>query len=132
MTALFLDDERFPPEDGREWAVVRSVAEAIAWVEANGCPDHVAFDHDLGADATGEPLPTGKDFASWLSERDLDTGLIPEGFTFHAHSQNFGGGRQNITGLLEGHLAYRDGEKAAGRPWPPEGPRDPWAALGPG
>jgi len=28
--ALFLDDERLPPDDGRPWAVVRSVAEARA------------------------------------------------------------------------------------------------------
>ena len=28
---LFLDDERFPPDDGREWVVARSVVDAIAW-----------------------------------------------------------------------------------------------------
>jgi hypothetical protein len=54
---LFLDDERFPhnvtwldiPRD-RDYAIVRSYDEFVAYIEANGLPDYVSFDHDL-ADA---------------------------------------------------------------------------------
>lgn len=126
MPRLFLDDERDPPGHGVGWVVVRSVADAIAWIEQHGCPDFIAFDHDLGADEQGRPLPTGFDLAKWLSSQDLDSGLIPEGFAFYVHSMNSGGGKANIEGLMNAHLAYRQGELAAGRVWPPAPPLEAW------
>jgi hypothetical protein len=83
MTRLFLDDERFPPRDGKDWVIVRSVKEAIAWVEANGFPRFVAFDNDLGEDQR-----EGWEFAQWLIDRDLDMGGMPDDFGFYAHSRN--------------------------------------------
>lgn len=108
---LFLDDERTPSDvfehiDAdtayrEEWVVVRTVAEACAAVEERGFPASVSFDHDLG-----DQVPTGKDFANWLVERDLDRGDMPEDFEFRVHSRNPAGAR-NIRGLLEGYLAAR-------------------------
>ena len=71
MRYLFLDDERIPSDVTWlniavvEWNIVRSFADAVAWVEANGFPDVVSFDHDLGT------LPD-KD----SSESDTNTGRI--------------------------------------------------------
>ena len=108
---LFLDDERTPsdvfehidadPVYLEEWVVVRTVDEAKAVVEERGFPSSVSFDHDLGED-----VPTGKDLANWLVERDLDTGDLPEGFEFRVHSRN-PTGAANIRGLMEGYLASR-------------------------
>lgn len=108
---LFLDDERTPQDvfehiDAdlayrEEWVVVRTVAEACSEVERRGFPSSVSFDHDLGED-----VPTGKDFANWLVERDLDTGDMPADFEFRVHSRNPAGAR-NIRGLMEGYLASR-------------------------
>jgi len=101
VARLFLDDERLPPEDGRAWAVVRSVAEAAAWVEENGFPAYVSFDNDLG-----DGVPEGRAFARWLVERDLDTGAMPDGFAFYVHSQN-PVAREAIEGVLDAYLAFR-------------------------
>jgi hypothetical protein len=100
---LFLDDERFPPDDGQDWAIVRSVAEAQAWILTHGCPAHLSFDNDLG-----EHVPEGWRLAQWLIEQDLDQpGFIPAGFTPVVHSQNCVRA-QDIPGRLAHYLAYRD------------------------
>ena len=83
MRRLFLDDERFPPGDEADWAIVRSFGEAVNWVEENGYPDYVSFDNDLGP-ASRE----GWEFAQWLIDRDLDTGTMPADFGFAVHSMN--------------------------------------------
>lgn len=83
MTKLFIDDERFPPEDGSGWVIVRSSHEAIEWVKANGIPDFISFDHDLGGD------DTSKTFIRWLMEQVMDGVLkFPPWFGFYVHSQN--------------------------------------------
>lgn len=98
---LFLDDERFPPEKGGPWIIVRSVEEAIAWVEVNGWPVFASFDNDLG-----EGMQEGWRFAQWLIERDLDRGDMPEGFDFYVHSRN--PVRQaDIEGRLRSYMAHR-------------------------
>jgi len=52
---LFLDDERLPPRDDKNWKVFRKVGEMLEFILAN--PRKVAgisFDHDLGSgNATG-------------------------------------------------------------------------------
>ncbi len=120
---LFLDDERFPPSDG-DWVIVRNVGEAIRWVEANGFPTFVSFDNDLG-----ENQPEGRCFAAWLLELDMDSGSMPDHFAFHVHSQNVVAS-DCIRGKIDGHLAERTREKAAGRPWPPQRPSERWSLLG--
>ncbi len=90
---LFVDDERDPPRDGRDWTVARSVEEAVALVGARGLPRFISFDHDLGEGGTGQ------DFARWLVEHCLDGGLAPD-FSFYVHSQN-PVGAENIRALLD-------------------------------
>jgi hypothetical protein len=50
MKALYLDDVRVPTQtlEGYEpWAVVRNYDEFVRWIQANGMPDYISFDHDL-------------------------------------------------------------------------------------
>ena len=63
MKRLYLDDLRPIPEgfDG-----VRSFEEFVGYVTANGLPDYISFDHDLGEEKSGY------DCAKWLVEYCLD------------------------------------------------------------
>ena len=98
MTRLFLDDLRDAPS-GDPWVTVRSFADAVAYIEQQGIPAFISFDHDLGED-----VPTGYDFAKWLVECHLDgTHLFPTTFSYAVHSAN-PPGAANIRGLLDGFL----------------------------
>ena len=70
---LYLDDLRTPKSPS--WVVVRSYDEAVNYVKANGFPQAVSFDHDLG-----DAVPTGMDFARWLVTEDLDRRCMPDNF----------------------------------------------------
>lgn len=95
---LFIDDERYPPNDGTNWTIVRSSSEAIEYVLNHGCPTFISFDHDLGGEDTAMV------FLHWLIEKDMDQpGFIPAELTFAVHSQNPIGAR-NLKCLLEGYL----------------------------
>lgn len=102
---MFIDDERFPVDESM--IIVRSFEEAIEKININGCPICIYFDHDIG-----EGQFTGYDLAKWLIEKDLDNNqeFIPEDFTFEIHSQN-PVGRENIYGLLNSYLVYKNKEK---------------------
>lgn len=50
MYKMFLDDIRNSPDD--TWVIVRSSREAIDYIQQNGLPDFISFDHDLGGDDT--------------------------------------------------------------------------------
>lgn len=99
-THLMLDDERFPPNDGNAWAVVRSVPEAVGWIKRHGMPAHISFDNDL------QRRSEGRHFAQWLVRVDMenDGAFIPDGFTFYVHSQNAVNG---IAAVLGHHLQGR-------------------------
>lgn len=126
MWNLFLDDIRdvdYVKDDGREYVLARSVADAMVLIIQNGLPSHVAFDHDLGWDTLqpiegsfliaaptqGKELPSGFDFAKWLVEFDIN-GFhdIPETFTWSIHSSN-PVGAENINGLLTGYMKHKFG-----------------------
>jgi hypothetical protein len=95
---LFLDDIRDPPDE--TWIVVRSFREAHDWVKQHGFPTLVSLDHDLGGELTG------MDFVHFLINLDLDTGTMPDDFSFIVHSANpVGAG--NIAGLLDQYLRMR-------------------------
>lgn len=99
--SLFLDDERFPPNNGGPWHVVRSSKEAVDYVSKNGVPDLISFDHDLGGEDTAIR------FVNWLINRDLETpGFISQNFRFVIHSQNPIGAK-NIEQLLSRYLQFR-------------------------
>jgi hypothetical protein len=49
-TALYLDDVRTPTEKligFKPWEIVRNYEEFVQWIETNGLPSFVSFDHDL-------------------------------------------------------------------------------------
>jgi hypothetical protein len=96
---LFLDDDRFPPDDGQEWVIVRTSQEAIDYCLANGVPSFISFDHDLGED------DDAMIFVKWMIETDMDRfwKFIPKDFSFYVHSQN-PIGSENIIGLIENYL----------------------------
>lgn len=117
MKYLFLDDERMPGDVtwlliggvgswGADWHIVRSMEEAIKWVEENGFPDVISFDHDLGAEHYAMDYSnkkTGYDFAKWLVDYDMSTNSMPPGFKFTVHSKN-PIGAENITRYINGYL----------------------------
>jgi hypothetical protein len=114
MKRLFLDDHRVPPDCAQymysrgvnctvyheEWVIVRSYGQFIKWIEENGLPDLIAFDHDLAdVPELKETLPleewfdlensreyTGMDCARWLANYCSQKGLkLPE---YSVHSMN--------------------------------------------
>jgi len=98
--SLYLDDERNPKTD-RKFSVCRTMQEAQDMVLEFGFPMYISFDHDLGDD-----IPTGFDFAKWLVDYDLDTGNMPDDFSFNVHSAN-PCGAANIKGLLDDYLVFK-------------------------
>lgn len=115
---LFLDDLRDPSyvNDGREYVIARTAAEAVDLVLKKGFPSHISFDHDLGWDLLtpdsetgiivdmGRPAKSGYDFVQWIVNADMDGHIhIPEDFTYYVHSAN-PVGKANIEGLLESYF----------------------------
>ena len=102
---LFIDDERFPPNDGAKWTIVRTVEEATRYMEDHGCPSFISFDHDLGEHAQGGDAIY---LVHWLIEKDIDANgdFIPSDFAYYVHSQN-PVGAANIRGWLDNYLIFR-------------------------
>ena len=115
MSNLFLDDIRNPVNVTQSWHngvwiefpshyvwdVVRSYKEFVAYIETNGLPTRIAFDHDLSYEdqnkTEGFIEKTGMDCAKWLVDYCIDKDLaLPE---FYVHSFNVVG-RMNIANLL--------------------------------
>lgn len=128
MKKLFLDDFRHPMDPGsympnpktywdNDWDVVRNYIEFVEYIEKNGLPDLISFDHDL-ADFHYEFKPedyesmseeemiklfgsmekTGLDCAKWLVEFCQEKELnIPEYLVHSANPQ----GKENIIKYLE-------------------------------
>lgn len=106
--SLFIDDERFPPDDGQGWRIARNLTEVASTLEEFGPPNFISFDHDLG-----ETEPTGYDIAKKLVAGDLGeldgtefASGLPTDFSFYVHSQN-PVGAENIRALLIGYLRFR-------------------------
>lgn len=111
---LFIDDERFPPDDGRDWVIARSYGDAMVEVLNRGFPAYISFDHDLGHDKY-----TGFYFAKKLVENDIISGdresrsayKFPADFGYYVHSQN-PVGKANIEGLLNNYLNFKSTQGA--------------------
>lgn len=102
MYNLFIDDQiddflqdindyvRNPKriDPSREYIAVKTVEEAIRYVEANGCPIFISFDHDLGIVNGREE--TTLEFIDWLINKDLDSKgtFIIDNFSYQVHSAN--------------------------------------------
>jgi NAD+-processing family protein with receiver domain len=86
MRKLFLDDFRDPPDIA--WDVVRGYQEFVDYIEQNGVPDLISFDHDLGSFADNNySEKTGLDCARFLIER----GTLPK--KWYVHSTNLVGAK---------------------------------------
>lgn len=102
---MFLDDIRVPKNDYD--VIVRSFEEAINFVNQNGIPTFISFDHDLGCDEIGNILKSGYDFAKWLVDMDIENIYkFPNNFTFDIHSAN-PIGKNNIKSILNNYLLFK-------------------------
>lgn len=103
---LFIDDERFPPDDNTDWVVARNMTEVKALVEELGMPSYISFDHDLGTDTED-----GYDITKWLVGTDMLAGetkhLFPDDFEFYVHSQN-PVGAENIRCYINNYIKQRE------------------------
>lgn len=104
MKRLFLDDERKPidcagymlprlrdvREYHNEWEIVRNYDDFIGYIEHEGLPDLISFDHDLGFSKSDvdydEGEKSGMSCAKWLVNYCMDNNLkLPKYFV---HSMN--------------------------------------------
>ena len=84
MTKLYLDDVRHCPNG---YTLVRNVKEFKDYINTNGVPELISFDHDLGGDETAMQC------IHWLIKNDY---CIKD---YKIHSAN-PVGRANIEGLI--------------------------------
>jgi len=105
---LWLDDMRDPYT--RTWVEdfspigfnvdinwVKNYSEFIEWIEINGLPDAICFDHDLGIGNTGY------DCAKWLVDFCMDNHFkLP---IYNIQSSN-GVGIENIDMLFKNYIKY--------------------------
>jgi len=116
LKKLYLDDVRTPKTEG--WDIVRSYDDFVSYIESNGAPDEISFDHDLsrehtkyyfdngGHDNPPDPLnvefkeKTGYDAAKWLCNYCWTNGIpIP---SWNVHSAN-PVGKENIISILSSY-----------------------------
>jgi hypothetical protein len=84
--ALYLDDRRMPPNDGRNWRVARSRVKFEGILKEHGTPEHISFDchlQDLTKFDGG--LLCARDLFAYHQDRyDLDLSDV----TFNVHSSS--------------------------------------------
>jgi len=111
MKKLFLDDIRtiemvYDKSQESEFDIVRTYQAFIEYIKANGLPEFISFDNDLGLDEKGELAPDGYAAAKWLVyESNLDL----KNLKFKVHSANPVAAEQ-IKGLLNNYIAYLNNE----------------------
>jgi hypothetical protein len=129
---LFLDDVRSPKDAiglvpnhfnkfyfENDWDIVRNYDQFVDYIESNGLPEFISFDHDLGDTAMEEYFngvvihgridysniteKTGLDCAKFLAEYCLDENKpLPQ---YLVHSAN-PVGKKNIEGFLNNLKKY--------------------------
>lgn len=124
--ALYLDDQRTPTTTipgYHPWEVVRNYDEFVAWIEKNGVPDLISFDHDLAEEHIqdyfnqklniGWQQPsyetykekTGLDCAKWLCEHIQKNNLKLNRCSVHSHNPI---GATNIQSYINGFKKHMD------------------------
>lgn len=114
-TSLYLDDLRTPRGNYyHNWIIVRTYEEFVGWIEKNGLPEFITFDHDLEERAikadwsvmTYEALgeKTGYCAALWLIDYCLKNGVDCPEFTVHSGNAI---GSENILRLLNNLRKYQ-------------------------
>lgn len=119
MKKLFLDDMRKAPDN--TWDVVRSYDEFTQYIEKNGVPDIISFDHDLGLEhypifeenPSAMTIPyetykekTGYHCAQWLIQR----GILPSKYFVHSMNPV---GKKNIEFIMSAAYKHTNQEHAA-------------------
>ncbi|MGB0839223.1 MAG: cyclic-phosphate processing receiver domain-containing protein [Chitinophagales bacterium] len=107
MKKLFLDDIRtiamvYDQSMEAEFDIVRTYKDFVAYIEANGLPDFISFDNDLGLDENGEVAKDGYAAAKWLV---FKSGLDLRTLQFKVHSANPVAAEQ-IRGLLNNYIRH--------------------------
>lgn len=107
---LFLDDIRAPdmiyePTEAKDFVLVRSYDEFVAYIKENGLPEFISFDNDLGLNEVGELAPDGYAAAKWLV---YESGLDLKDLKFYVHSANPVAAEQ-IRGLLGNYIEFLEG-----------------------
>lgn len=125
-TALYLDDQRTPTKTipgYHPWEVVRNYDEFVSWIEKNGVPDLVSFDHDLADEHINDYFnqklnigwqqpsyetykeKTGLDCAKWLCEYIQKNNLKLNLCSVHSHNPI---GSVNIQSYINGFKKHMD------------------------
>jgi hypothetical protein len=102
-TLLWLDDRRNPFDenwydlycssfDRNNITWVKNFDEFVNYIEENGLPDYIGFDHDLG------PGKSGYDCALYLTEYCLDEDYLPPKFFIQSDNPV---GKENIDRLIK-------------------------------
>lgn len=105
MKALFLDDERDPKDvtwisiGKYPWEIVRTYSDFCVYLAAQGIPDRISFDNDLGESKEGI------DCAHFLVTAIMDGEHLPRDFSYTVHSKN-NVAAERIRGLLDPFLEF--------------------------
>lgn len=127
---LFLDDERTPMSlynisqqknyiYTQSWIIVRNYNEFVEWVEKNGLPEWVSFDHDLADEHYKEGAKsefqefgynkvtekTGYDCANWLIDYCIKYNLQFPNYLVHSFNTV---GKKNIHFIIENFIKNRE------------------------
>jgi len=123
MKKLFLDDYRKPWND--TWCLVTSAVEFERYLNQNGCPDVVSFDHDLHPDHYAPYQMSELDYGQWLTKQKSKhkTGhdcleylckyCIEKGIKLpivFVHSQNMAGAAMMMSTWINYNFFYYDEE----------------------
>lgn len=124
--ALYLDDQRTPTKTipgYHPWEVVRNYDEFVGWIEKNGVPDLISFDHDLAEEHIDDYFnqklnigwqqpsydtykeKTGLHCAQWLCEYVQKNNLKLNLCSVHSHNPI---GAVNIQSYINGFKKHMD------------------------
>ncbi len=111
---IWHDDIRDPHDSKMDWLDYSSIGKDVEviwlknmqdfvnWIQTNGVPDAICFDHDLGEDT-----PTGYDCAKWLVNYCLDHKVLPPIWACQSANPV---GKVNINRLLKNFVVRFESE----------------------
>jgi len=110
-TSMFLNNKNIYP--ALDWVIVRSYDEFVSYINNNGMPKLISFDHDLADEHYGMndntieyqyyTEKTGYECAKWLINYCMDNNLYPP--DYYVHSMNTVGAL-NIRYLIENYKKH--------------------------
>lgn len=136
---LFLDDIRTPEMAfhymrdiiylDRKWIIVRTYDDFVKYIEANGMPDIVSYDHDLADEHYHDDMykgvavyaklydsfkeKTGKHCLDWLIQKCIDEKLKFPKWVLHTMNP---AGKQAMQGSINTYYKYFTPETDSGTP----------------